>query len=403
MKIVYFYQYFSTPKGSWGTRVYEFAKLWVERGHDVTVVTSIYSKSDITANRLLETKEYSGIKVKIINVLIDNKQPVLKRVFSFVQYMFFSVWYALTLPADIVIASSGPISVGVPGLIAKLFRRRKLVFEVRDLWPGGAIEMGIIKNRLVIYILKKFERLLYRSANLIVTLSSGMSKDIITRFNSFADKIVSVPNSANMTLFESATDSKDDYPNKIFAEKKVAIYTGNIGVVNNSELLLETARLLQKNNKLNIHILLIGDGQLKSQLEESIKTENLTTISILGLMPKDELVRYVQHSMVSLIPLKDAPILNTSSPNKLFESMAAGIPVVQTTQGWIKDFIEKEKCGITVSPGDPFQLYNVLQWAGSNPVEIAEMGKKGRTVAVRDFDKTLLAQKMIEKIEGVVN
>ena len=106
-------------------------------------------------------KKYS-INVKIINVLIDNKQPVIKRVFSFLQYMIFSIWYALTLPIDVVIASSGPISVGVPGLIAKFFRGCKLVFEVRDLWPGGAIEMGIVRNKMMIWLLKKFVGKHYR-------------------------------------------------------------------------------------------------------------------------------------------------------------------------------------------------------------------------------------------------
>jgi len=115
MKIVYFYQYFSTPKGSWGTRVYEFAKEWVKEGHEVTVVTSVYSKSDIKAEKLIEDQYFEGIHVKIINVTIDNKQPFLKRIWSFIQYSLLSSYYALTLPADIVIASSGPITVGLPG------------------------------------------------------------------------------------------------------------------------------------------------------------------------------------------------------------------------------------------------------------------------------------------------
>jgi hypothetical protein len=90
MKIVYFYQYFSTPNGSWGTRVYEFASQWVKEGHEVTVVTSVYSKSDLKAVRFLETQWFDGIQVKIINVQIDNKQPVLKRIRSFLQYALMS-------------------------------------------------------------------------------------------------------------------------------------------------------------------------------------------------------------------------------------------------------------------------------------------------------------------------
>src|SRR5690554_4101794 len=148
MKIVYFYQYFSTPKGSWGTRVYEFSKEWVKQGHEVTIVSSIYSKSDLNAKKLIEDQFFDGIHVKVINVVIDNKQSILKRIWTFIQYSFFSSYYALTLNADIVIASSGPITVGIPALIARYIRGRKLIFETRDLWPESAIELGIITNPL---------------------------------------------------------------------------------------------------------------------------------------------------------------------------------------------------------------------------------------------------------------
>ena len=145
MKILIFYQYFTTPKGSWGTRIYEFSKQWVKKGHDVTVVTSIYSKSDLKATNLIETQIIEGINVKVINIKIDNKQPVVKRILTFIIYSIISSWYALILKADVVIASSGPITVGIPGLISKIFTKKKLVYEVRDLWPEVPIAVGIIK------------------------------------------------------------------------------------------------------------------------------------------------------------------------------------------------------------------------------------------------------------------
>ena len=150
MTIVYFYQYFTTPKGSYGTRVYEFTKNWVERGHKVIVITSPYAKSDVRATKFLETQLIDGITLKIINVSIDNKHSFTRRIYSFLVYSFFSIFYALTLKCDLVIASSGPITVGVPGLIAKIFRRKKFVFEVRDLWPEGPIELGILKNKFIL-------------------------------------------------------------------------------------------------------------------------------------------------------------------------------------------------------------------------------------------------------------
>ena len=166
MRIVYFYQYFSTPKGTWGTRVYEFTKRWVELGHDVTVVTSVYSKSDLVATKFIENQEVDGIKLKVINVNIDNRQNIVKRIWTFLLYMFTSCWYALTLKADIVIASSGPITVGLPGLVAHYLRGRKFIFEVRDLWPEGAIELKVIKSKLLIKLSYWFERVCYKAAHI---------------------------------------------------------------------------------------------------------------------------------------------------------------------------------------------------------------------------------------------
>ena len=201
MTIVYFYQYFTTPKGSYGTRVYEFTKNWVERGHRVIIVTSVYSKSDIRATKFLETQEIDGITLKIINVTIDNKQSFLKRIYTFLVYSFFSIYYAFTLKCDLVISSSGPITAGIPGLIAKVFRKKKFVFEVRDLWPEGPIELGVLKNKFIQKISYAFEKKCYGNSSLVVALSPGMKSNITDRFP--GTNAISVTNSANIELFSS--------------------------------------------------------------------------------------------------------------------------------------------------------------------------------------------------------
>ena len=354
MTIVYFYQYFTTPKGSYGTRVYEFTKNWVERGHKVIVITSPYAKSDVRATKFLETQLIDGITLKIINVSIDNKHSFTRRIYSFLVYTFFSIFYALTLKCDLVIASSGPITVGVPGLIAKIFRRKKFVFEVRDLWPEGPIELGILKNKFIQKMSYAFEKKCYKSSSLVVTLSPGMKSHITDRFPK--TNAISVTNSANIKLFSSP---KEIITHPQLVGKKFAIYTGNIGMVNNSELLYRTAKKLREEGRDDIVILLIGDGQQKEEIIK--KSEGLNTILFLELMPKVELVNYVKNALVSIIPLNDTPILSTSSPNKLFESMAAAIPVIQTTNGWIKKMLQESQSGFTVSPTKEDPPYYKIQ------------------------------------------
>ena len=396
MTIVYFYQYFTTPKGSYGTRVYEFTKNWVERGHKVIVVTSPYAKSDIRATKFLETQLIDGITLKIINISIDNKHSFAKRIYSFLVYTFFSIFYALTLKCDIVIASSGPITVGIPGLIAKVFRRKKFVFEVRDLWPEGPIELGILNNKLFQKISYAFERICYKKSSLVVALSPGMMSNIKNRFHDTS--VISVTNSANIELFSSP---KQEVNHTGLVGKKYAIYTGNIGFVNNSELLYRTAKKLKEEGREDIVIVLIGDGQQREKIIK--KSEGMDTILFLDLMPKFELVNYVKNALVSLIPLNDTPMLSTSSPNKLFESMAAAIPVIQTTNGWIKKMLQESQSGFTVSPTKEDELFDKLIFLADNEIEAEKIGKRGLEFARRNFDKNILSERMIKAIEKIQN
>lgn len=394
MRIVYFYQYFTTPNGSWGTRVYDYTKQWVEQGHEVEVVTSVYSKSDLIATRFLENQIIDGIKLKIINVKIDNKQGFLRRIFTFMVYIFFSTYYALTLKCDLVISSSGPITVGVPGLIANIIRRKKLVFEVRDLWPQAPIELGILNNIWLQKLSYAFEKWCYKRSSLVVALSPGIRQNILDRFPD--TKVVSVTNSANIAMF-SVPKTPIEHP--LLRGKKYAVYTGNIGMVNNSELLYNAAIRLRELDRDDINIVMIGDGQLKVDLED--KSRNIDNIYFLDLMPKKDLVNFVQNAFVSLIPLNNTPILATSSPNKLFESMAASVPVIQTTFGWIEELLATTGTGFTVSADDKNELVEKLIYLADNENVATQMGERAFEYAKTNFDKEVLAKRMINAIEKV--
>jgi glycosyltransferase involved in cell wall biosynthesis len=394
LKILYFYQYFSTSNGSWGTRVHEFTREWVKEGHEVTVVTSIYSKSDLKAKHFLELQKIDGVNVKVINVLVDNKQPIWKRIYTFLVYAFFSSWYALTLKADVVIASSGPITVGFPGLLAKYVRRWTMVFEVRDLWPDGAIELGLLKNEVLQKFAYWFEKKCYKAADLIVTLSPGMRDEIIQKHNH--QNVISITNSANIELFSTL----QEFPLEIssFKKKKYALYTGNIGMVNNVEWMFEAAKILGEMGRNDIHIVWIGDGQLKEKLAKRKELERVENLILMELMQKHKLVPIVQNAMVCLAPLKDTPVLNTSSPNKFFESLAAGVAVVQTTNGWMKDFVAQHNVGFTVDPNNALEFANLLIEIDSNSKLQDEMGQRAMAIAKLEFDKTILSKRMLDRI-----
>lgn len=396
MKIVYYYQYFSTPKGSWGTRVYEFCKNWVDAGHDVTVVSSIYSKSDLTATKFVEDQVYDGIKVKVLNIKIDNKQSKKKRIWTWIQYMVMSCYFAIKLPADVVIASSGPITAGVPGIVAKKIRRRKFVFEVRDLWPQTAIEMGQLNSPRIQKIAYWLEKKLYKKSDLIVALSPGMVMEIKQKLP--VNSIIDVTNAANIPLFSTpSTFDIGEWKNKTYG-----IYTGNIGAVNNSKWLLEAARILKEKGREDIGFLLIGDGQMKEELLGKAKEYGLSNFTIMGLMPKVNMVAYLQNALVSFVPLKNTPVLNTSSPNKFFESLVAGVPIIQNTTGWMKEYLETNKVGYTLDADDSEALANLLIELEKNKELVKDMSERAKVLGSKDFDKNYLSNKMLKAIEGII-
>ena len=361
------------------------------------MVTSIYSKSDLKADNFLETQMIDGVKVKIVNVLVNNKQPVWKRINTFLIYAFLSSWYALTIKADMVIASSGPITVGLPGLLAKKLRRRKLIFEVRDLWPDGAIELGLLENKSLQKLAYWFEKVCYRNADLVVALSPGMKDEVEAK--SGHKNVISVTNSANIELFAT----KKDFPQNIhqFESKKYALYTGNIGMVNNVEWMYDAAKILKDKRRKDIKIVWIGDGQLKGKFVKKKEEDDLDNLILMELMPKSELVAIVQHALICLAPLKDTKVLNTSSPNKFFEALAAGVPVIQTTNGWMKEFVEANNVGFTVDPNNAEELANMLLYIFDHNEELDKMGKCAAKIAAQEFDKNILAKRMLEKILSI--
>jgi glycosyltransferase involved in cell wall biosynthesis len=397
MQILYFYQYFSTPNGAWGTRVFEFASEWVKKGHEVTVITSVYSKSDLKATKFIEDQYFSGIKVKIINIQIDNRKSKISRIWTFLQYAFISSYFSLKLSADIIIVSSGPITVGIPGLLANIFRNKIMVFESRDLWPEGAIELGVIKNSLLEKLSYWFIKLCYKRAKLVVALSPGMKTFIENKY--FPKKVISITNAANIELFGIKNDDLSNFEG--VTKYKYAIYTGNIGEVNNSEWLYNAALILKSIGRDDIKIVLIGDGQLKNKLINLANENNVTNFLVWDLIPKKNLVALIQNSLVSLVPLSGSPILDTSSPNKFFESIAAGVPIIQNTNGWMKDFLQFHNAGFTLNPNSPNDLADKLIELDNNIDYRVSSIDRLKKIAADNFNKNTLALDFLNELEKI--
>ncbi|MEP6617503.1 MAG: glycosyltransferase family 4 protein [Ginsengibacter sp.] len=395
MRILIFYQYFCTPKGSWSTRFYEFASRWVAQGHLVTIVTAPYEKSDIIATRFIEKQSIKGIELIVINTPDSNRNPVMKRALNSISFSIIACWFALTRKSDIVIASSGPITIGIPALVAKFFRRKPLVFEIRDLWPGGGIEMGKIKNRFLIRSAFFFEKLLYRKSNLVVACSEGQKNNIKKRFPDV--NCITIPHGGDLELFQhTGTNNLGAPPGKRFS------HIGSLGFIHNCKLILQAALIIKNKNRPDISILFIGDGAERKSLEEMKNHYDLTNVEFTGLKPKLELPTWVRSSHATLFTTLNNEIQNTSCPNKIFDSFAAGVPIIQTTTGWIKTLIDEEGCGLNSIPDDPESLANAIIKISDDDALHSQLSANATHVAETLFNRDLLAQKYMAGMQTLL-
>ena len=396
MRITLVYQYFGTPKGSWSTRIYELVVRWIKAGHQVTIITSPYYKSDLKANKFVENQIIDGINLIVINLPDDNKKNTLRRVYNSVLFSIISTYYALTIKSDVLIASSGPITVGLPMLFKKIFSSTKIVFEVRDLWPGGAVELGLIKNRFLIHLGFLFERMCYLASDLVVSASEGQYVDINSRFKGLNH--ILIPNASDIELFNQV-NAGYSFPDWI-KDRQVFLHTGSIGLMNNCEIIIKAAKYIKENHldlDKKVIIVFIGDGAEKKQLEELVKINQLDFVKFIGLIPKVELVNWVDISVATLFTAIDNPFMNSLSPNKIYDSFAAGKPVIQTTKGWIYDLFEREQCGINVEC-TPESLGNAIIRMASDSKLVERMSVNSKRLAMTQFNRDTLAQKYLNAI-----
>lgn len=380
MHILILYQYFGTPKGGWSTRIYEFSRRWVQEGNKITIITAPYEKSDIVSDQFITRKNIEGIQLIIINSQDSNRYPFWKRVWNALTFAMVASWYAFSVKADLILASSGPITIGIPALIGKFFGRKKMVFEVRDLWPQGAIELNIIKNSISKKLGYWFERLIYNNSNLVVPCSAGMDESIRKKYPKLRTLVM--PHGSSDVFFKPSPELPTAFPAEL-QDKIIFLYAGSLGLIDDCMQILQGFRLIQDDR---ISLVFIGEGVERFKLESFVINYNIENIYFLGLLQKIEVAKWFSVSCASILTIKDIPFLHTCSPNKLYDSLAAGVPVIHNTKGWIKQLVDKHQCGITVLPNDPISFSFAIQKLAFDQDANLRMAENAKKVYQEAFD-----------------
>lgn len=392
MNILYIHQYFVTPQEPGGTRSYWLAQELIKNGHKVTMLTSSSKFSED-----IKVVQVDGIEVVYIKEDYDQNMSVSRRLKAFLKFMYKSSVLGLKQKdIDLVIATSTPLTIGIPALILKWFKNKPFVFEVRDLWPEVPIQMGAIKNSWTIKTTRLLEKTIYKNASRVIALSPGMQDGVVKYIPK--EKTSMIPNMAKMDEFWPR-GKNDQLMEKLGLkiDSFKIVHFGSLGLANGAHSIIESAKLLK--NREDIEFLFVGGGSTENDLIEEVEKNNLKNVKFLGKFPMTDVSEIVNFSDVSVISFLDLPILYTNSPNKLFDSLSAGKPIIVNSAGWTKDIAEKYHCGYYVNPNRPEELVQKVLYLKDNPDVVDKMGQNARKLAETVYDKSILCKKFVEVIE----
>jgi len=348
MKILYLHQYFKFPDEQGGTRSFDLSIGFLDLGHHVEIITSTSDESYKKSKGWTKIKK-NRLIVHYIYLPYDNDMTYFHRSFIFLKFLFLSTLKLISLRGDLVLATSTPLTIGIPAIIKKWVHKTPFIFEARDIWPEAVIAIGAIKNKILQKILFFLEHLIYKNAAAIVPLSVDMKNSIISRYPKLAEKPIEViENIAEINRFQTGDTNKTSFlKNKIgFQPRFTILYAGAFGKVNGLKYVIELARNLASIDP-TIVFILIGSGAEKKELISKAKEEGVLNKNIFFLdsVSKQDLPQlYHECNMGSsfVIPIKE---LWANSANKFFDSLAAGKPILINYKWWQKEVINKEKIG----------------------------------------------------------
>jgi glycosyltransferase involved in cell wall biosynthesis len=401
MHILLIHQAFAALNEPGGTRHYELARYLAQRGHRVTVVASpiSYLTGAQSAPRGSHLEAADGGQITILRTYAYSAihRSFLHRVIGFLSFMATSFLAGLKVSkVDLVWGTTPPIFQGVTAWLLARLKRVPFLLEVRDLWPAFAVEVGVLKQPTLIRASEWLESFLYQHADRMIVNSPGFIGHVRARGGK---DIELVPNGADPHMFDP-NDRGIAFRQKHGLQGKfIALYAGAHGLSNDLDVVLEAAERLKGNPK--IAIVLLGDGKEKPALRASAAGRHLNNVTFIDSVPKTEMAQALAASDICIAILKPIPLYATVYPNKVFDYMAAGRPVVLAIDGVIREVIERAQAGVFCPPGNPESLASAIQKLSQDPQSVQSMGNCGREYIEVHFDRAALGERLAKIIESI--
>lgn len=407
MRILYLHQYFATPLSNGGTRSYEMAKRFIKNGHNVTfVTTSAFLSKDYSLNKGWNILLVEGMTLYVLHLNYSNKDTFFKRVYKFIVFSLLSTIKSLTIQADVILATSTPLTIAIPGLIYSKVKKVPLVFEVRDLWPELPVATGVIKNKFVIKFASWLEKYTYLNSKRLIGLSPGMCEGII-KHGIPSSYVTLATNSCDTNLFDVEPNIGIQYRNEKLSfvnGRKLIVYTGTFGLINKVEYIVklaETARNIDN----DLCFLAIGDGMEKSHVIAAAESAGVLNhnLYILPPVPKVEVVKLLSAADLSLSLFGPVKEMWHNSANKLFDALASQTPIAINYAGWQKDFIEEHRCGLVLSMDNYVTAVTDISNFLNNQTAYQSAVNSCKVLSYEHFSRDIMATRIEKTLMDAIN
>lgn len=401
--ILLIHQAFALLNEPGGTRHYEMARSFIQHGHHVTVITSPVSYLTGRTNQekvrwLAREEPEPGLCVLRAYTYPALHRSFFHRLLSFFSFMFSSFFIGLGVKnVDVIWGTSPPIFQGWTAWLLAKFKRVKFLFEIRDLWPAFAIAMQVLKNPLLIHLSNWLERFLYRHADLLVVNSPGFISHIEKRGGK---NINLVTNGVDSSMFNPEDTGAKFRKDHGLQNACIVLYAGAHGVSNDLGVVLRTADITAASHRHIVYVF-VGDGKEKANLQNSAREMHLDNVLFVPPVPKDEMSSVMAAADACIAILKPVEMYKTTYPNKVFDYMAAGRPVLCAIDGVIREVVDTAKAGIFVQPGDSQALANAVIYLSNHEAERRKMGMNGRAHVVEHFNRAKNAVEMENLLLGL--
>jgi glycosyltransferase involved in cell wall biosynthesis len=389
MRILYLHQFFITRAGVGGTRSYELARRFVERGHEVVMVTAG------SGRRTVDGIEVIGVPGAYADYMRATAMPDRGRIGAFARFAAGATATAVRAASpDVLYATSPPLTMALPALAARARHRAPLVFEVRDLWPEAPIQMGALEQPALRAGARALERLAYRAAAELVALSPGIREGMIEA-GAPPERVTLIPNGADLELFTPDLDATQARSELGLAGRFVCSYFGAMGEANDLTPAIEAAAMLREEG---VTFVLLGEGKRRPRLERMAEELGADNVVFRDPVPdKRSVAKLAAASDACLTLFKQVPILATNSPNKLFDTFAAGRPAIVNMDGWMRELVDANEAGLYVR--DAEDLAGAIRRLRDDPEGARRMGRNARALAEREFDRDVLADRALGVLE----